>query len=112
AGVIAAAGLLGYVASRAPGDRGTEFFILGPDGNASAYPTTLKVSQSGKVVLRIVNFESAIVAYAVRIDLIGLRVVYNASSRSNDTVEVNRTTTSNFDVTLANGANWTHDYIF
>jgi hypothetical protein len=37
---------------------------------------------------------------------------YNATSRSDQTIEVNRTTWSWFNATLADGANGTHPYMF
>ncbi len=48
----------------------------------------------------------------MRIDLVGVRLVYNTSSKSNETVEINRTTWSTLNVTLDNGRNWTQPYTF
>ncbi len=55
------------------------------------------------------NHESASVKDTVRIDLVGVRFVYNATSGFNETVEFNRTT---FTATLADGRNWTQPYTF
>jgi len=93
-------------------ERFTEFYLLGPGGNASGYPTALNISQRGSVILGIVNHEAMSVSYTVRIDLVGVRVSFNATSGSNETVEVNRTTWSTFNVTLADGRNWTQPYTF
>jgi len=95
-----------------PGERFTEFYILGPGGNASGYPTRLNVSEPGSVILGVVNHEAARVNYTVRVDLVGVRIVTNATSGFNETVEVNRTALAWFNVTLADGANWTQPYTF
>jgi len=52
------------------------------------------------------------VTHTVRIDLVGVRIAYNATSGFNETVEVNRTTQSRFNVTLADGRNRTQPYTF
>ena len=111
---IAVAGCtLAYVVlTQRPGETFTEFYLLGPGGNASGYPTALNVSQAGTVIVGIANHESQTVNYAVRVDLVGVKIVYNATSRYNETVEVNRTTWSTFNVTLSNGQTWTQPYTF
>jgi predicted CopG family antitoxin len=53
-----------------------------------------------------------VVNETVRIDLVGVQIVYNATSGFNETVEVNRTTWSTFPVTLADGRNGTRPYTF
>jgi uncharacterized membrane protein len=40
------------------GESFTEFYILGPDGKASNYPTSLTPGQEGKVIIGIVNHEN------------------------------------------------------
>ena len=41
-----------------------------------------------------------------------MRLVYNTTSGVNETLEVNRTTWSTFDISLADGRNWTQPYTF
>ena len=110
--VVALGALISVALTPVPGERYTEFYLLGPTGNASGYPTALNVSQPGTVILGIANHEAAGVNYTVRFDLVGVRIVYNATSGFNETVEVNRTTWSTFNVTLADGRNWTQTYTF
>ena len=111
--IVVAGGTLAYaLLSPRPGETFTEFYILGSGGTASGYPTTLNVSQPGSIILGISNHESASVNYTVRIDLVGVQIVYNATSGFNETVEVNRTTWSMFNVALADGQNWTQPYTF
>jgi uncharacterized membrane protein len=113
ASIVVAGGLLAYVVlTPRPGETFTEFYILGPGGNASDYPTKLNVSQRGSVFVGIVNHEAASVNYTARIDLVGVRIVYNTTANANETVELNRTTWSWFNVTLAAGANWTQPFTF
>jgi len=113
ASILVAGGALAYVAlSPRPSETFTEFYILGPRGNASGYPTALNVSQPGTVVLGIVNHEAASLNYTIRIDLVGVQIVYNATSGFNETIEVNRTSWLTFNVSLADGRNWMQPYTF
>ncbi len=113
ASIVVAGGTLAYVVlAPRPGETFTEFYILGPGGNASGYPENLSVNEIGEVIVGVVNHESASVNYTVRIDLVGVQIVYNATSGFNETVDVNRTTRSTFNVALANGQNWTEPYTF
>jgi uncharacterized membrane protein len=110
--VVAGATLAYVVLTPRPGETFTEFYILGPGGNASGYPTNLTVNETGSVILGVANHEGATVNYSVRIDLVGVQIVYNATSRFNETVEVNRTTWTQIPITVADGANWTRSYTF
>src|SRR2546427_11653112 len=64
------------------------------------------------VIINESNYESETVNCPIRVDLVGVRIVYNATSGSNETIEVNRTTWSTFNVTLADGKSWTQSYTF
>jgi len=113
ASVVAAAGTLAYtILTQRSGPTFTEFYLLGPEGSAAGYPTRLNVSQPGTVVVGIANHEAAATNYTARIDQVGVEVAYNLTAGVNETVEVNRTTWSWFNVTLADGQNWTHPYTF
>jgi uncharacterized membrane protein len=95
-----------------PGEAFTEFYILGPGGNASAYPKALNASELAFVILGIVNHESASVNYTVRVDLVGVWMIYNVTSGRNQTAEVNRTTWSTLNVMVNDGQRWTAPYSF
>ncbi|WP_160113909.1 DUF1616 domain-containing protein [Halobellus limi] len=43
----------------------TEFYILGPDGSATDYPTNLSVGESGTVIVGVTNHEHEAVSYTV-----------------------------------------------
>jgi uncharacterized membrane protein len=111
--VILAAAVVAYIASPPhSSEQFTEFFILGSSGNASGYPAQLNVSETGTVIISVVNHEYAGFNYTVRVDLVGIGITYNASAKSNQTVELNRTTWSWFNLSLANGQRWIRQYPF
>jgi len=113
ASIVVTSGTLTYfvLAPRAGGTF-TEFYILGPGGEASGYPTTLNTSEAGTVIVGIANHESMEVNYTVRVDLVGLQISYNATSGLNETIETNRSIRSTFNVSLMDGVTWTHRYPF
>jgi len=112
-GIIVACGALAYVLKfMQPGERFTEFYLLGSGGNASGYPTALNISERATVILGVSNHESAIVSYTIRVDLVGMRIVQNFTTGLNETVELNRTTRSWINFTCADGQNRTQPYSF
>ena len=113
ASIATAAGTLVYVVlSPRPGETFTEFYILGPGGNASGYPTNLTRSQPGTVIIGVINHEAATVAYTARVDLVGVSIVFNVTCSCNRTQELNRTALNWFNQTIGDGQNWTHRYTF
>jgi len=95
-----------------PGEPFTEFYLLGPGGLPSGYPTRLNVSEPGTVVFAVANREFTQTNYTVRIDLVGVALVYNATTGRNETVELNRTTQAWFNRTVTHGEIWTEPYPF
>ncbi|GEA14638.1 hypothetical protein E308F_08800 [Moorella sp. E308F] len=68
AAIIFAVGSIVYVVKTPKvGERFTEFYILGPSGNAEGYPRRLTLGESGRVILGIVNHEYARVEYRVTV---------------------------------------------
>ena len=113
ASIMVAAGTFVYfVTTPRPGERFTEFYLLGPGGNLSSYPTRLNVSERGMLVLGVVNHESATINYSVRAELVGVNVVSNASCNCNQTQEMNRTTLAWLNQTLNDTGTWTERYTF
>ena len=53
------------------GEKFTEFYILGPGGNASGYPTNLRVGEEGEVIIGVVNHEYADTSYRLEVRLTG-----------------------------------------
>lgn len=66
--VLSLAGVV-YVALVPPqtGDTFTEFYLLGPNGNASEYPTNLTTNETGTVIIGVSNHERKSVEYRVRV---------------------------------------------
>ena len=111
--ILIAGGALAYVVlTPRPDETFTELYVLGPVGNLSGYPTNLIVNETGSLILGLANHEGATVNYTIRVDLVGVRIVYDDTAGFNKTVEVNRTTWSSFPVNLADRQNWTQPYMF
>ena len=90
----------------------TEFYLLSTTGSLTGLDPCLNATQIAAVTLGIVNHEMTSVEYSVRVDLVGVRLKYNATSGLNETVEVNRTTWSRIEVPLGEGKNWVQPYTF
>ena len=59
---------LAYVAAvPRDGERFTEFYILGPGGDTSAYPSELAVGETGAIIVGIANHEHRTVSYNVEV---------------------------------------------
>jgi uncharacterized membrane protein len=63
--VLSIAVLIYIVTNPRQAESFTEFYILGPKGKASDYPTKLFVGQNGSVIIGIVNHEQRTVNYTV-----------------------------------------------
>jgi uncharacterized membrane protein len=68
--VGSAAGVV-YVATDPPPatETHTEFYVLGPNGTASDYPTDLSVGASGSVTVGVVNHEHTSMSYSMELRL-------------------------------------------
>ncbi|PKL67033.1 MAG: hypothetical protein CVV28_07895 [Methanobacteriales archaeon HGW-Methanobacteriales-1] len=75
------------------GEKFTEFYILGPNGKASDYPTNLTLGQSGKLFVGVVNHEYSTVNYKVMVTLQGKII-------------------STENISLKNNQKWEKDIIF
>ncbi len=70
--ILGVVGVVGYITlSPRVGERFTEFYLLGLEGEAKDYPTELKVGDEGKVTLVIVNWEHETVSYEVEVTING-----------------------------------------
>ncbi|NYB52797.1 MAG: DUF1616 domain-containing protein [Methanobacteriaceae archaeon] len=75
------------------GEKFTEFYILGPNGTASNYPTNLTTGQNGTVIIGVVNHEYATTDYKL-------------------VVKVNNSTLKQENLTLSNGEKVEIPYTF
>ncbi len=71
------------------GEKFTEFYLLGPDGKASNYPTNLTVGEQANLTVGVVNHEYATTSYhlVVRVDNITLQEG-NITLQNNEKTEI------------------------
>ena len=70
--IIASSVAIVYVIAKPnTGELFTEFYLLGPNGTASDYPTDLKVGEEGNVIIGIVNHEYENTTYRLEINFNG-----------------------------------------
>jgi uncharacterized membrane protein len=111
--VVSSISVLAFVLTTPrPGERFTEFGILGPGGMLSDYPTDLNVSEQGTVLIFVANHEFERVDYSVRVDQVGVEIVFNPDTGANETVELNRTNMAWMNLTLDHDTNSTLPYTF
>ncbi|MCE5214508.1 MAG: DUF1616 domain-containing protein [Methanobacterium sp.] len=67
--IIACVSVVYLIISPIPGERFTEFYILGPEGKAGNYPTNLTTEESGELIIGIVNHEKTPSSYQVVVKL-------------------------------------------
>ena len=67
--IAAVAATVYIIVNPNPGEKFTEFYILGPDGKAGNYPTNLTAGQTGTVNVGIVNHEQSTTTYNLIIKL-------------------------------------------
>lgn len=112
--VLAVAGplLATALAQPRPFEGFTELYLLGPSGNFTGYPSQLNVSESATIQVVITNHEGRAEGYVLRVDQVGVQLVYNASTKTTTAVELNRTTLQSFSPSLSDGAAWTQPFTF
>ena len=72
--IVAALGYLGYIiATPNPGEKFTEFYILGPGGKAENYPQQVILGAKVDVIIGVVNHEYRPARYRVEITINGVR---------------------------------------
>ncbi len=111
--IVGAIGTLGYViATPKVGERFTEFYILGLQGKAEAYPTNLKLGEKGKVILSIVNHEQEEMNYQVKVivDGTGERVRIWLEDENKESTPI-ANNTINIEA-LANEEKWERNLLF
>jgi uncharacterized membrane protein len=70
--ILIALGYLGYlIATPKPGEKFTEFYILGPEGKAENYPQQVILGTNVEVIIGVVNHEYQPAAYRVEITING-----------------------------------------
>ena len=78
--MISSVAALAYVvAVPREGEKFTEFYILGPGGNATGYPHNLSMDQNASVIVGINNHENRQVRYIVQVWLVNASFVNNST---------------------------------
>ena len=71
--ILGALGTLAYIiATPEVGERFTEFYILGPEGKATDYPSELKVGEEARVLVGVVNRERETMSYRIEVRIDGV----------------------------------------
>jgi uncharacterized membrane protein len=71
--VVGALAALGYaVAKPKIGERFTEFYILGPSGEAKGYPGEIRIGEEAEIIAVVVNREHETVSYRLEVKLDGV----------------------------------------
>ena len=71
--ILAAITVLGYIiATPKVGEKFTEFYVLGPGGEAADYPTEISTGEEASVILGIINHEQEKTSYLVEIIIDGI----------------------------------------
>ena len=111
--LVSGAAVLAVGLARPPApDRYTELYLLDSAGGLVGYPLSLNASQQGFVNVAVHNLEGTAENYSVVVMLIGLKTEYNATTGTNQTVEVNATFVDSFWLDVAAGATGEHPYTF
>ena len=69
--IVVSVGFLVYFSVNPPivTESYTEFYILGPDGDATGYPTNLTAGESGTVIVGVANHEHRTVNYVIVMEI-------------------------------------------
>ncbi len=113
--IVFAGGMVVYVAvTPRPTEQFTQFFLLDRTGGVDPdlYPTSLNVSEPATVIIGIINNESLQVHYTIRVDLVGVEIVWNPTTGFNETFERNRTVMDRFTATVDDRGSWKLNYTF
>ena len=72
--MVVAVGAIGYMFAAPPqGEQFTEFYVLGPGGEAADYPTQLAIGEEGTVLVGIVNHEGEETSYTLQVTTDGVK---------------------------------------
>jgi len=83
--IVGAVGMMASVVSTPKeGEKFTEFYILGPDGQASGYPSQLALDETGVVIVGVVNHEYRQVDYRIEVGINGENIDEVASFSLSD----------------------------
>ncbi len=67
--LVAVAAVIYIIVNPSPGEKFTEFYILGADGKAGNYPVNLTVGENSNLTIGVVNHESGSASYQLVVTL-------------------------------------------
>ena len=104
--VVAISATVYIIINPNPGEKFTEFYILGAGDKAGNYPTNLTVGESGNLTIGIVNHEHATTSYNLITTLDNITI-----SSENYTLMNNETRIINYTFTPTNSGNQTLQFM-
>jgi uncharacterized membrane protein len=67
--LIAVSSVIYIIVNPSPGEKFTQFYILGSDGKAGNYPTNLSVGENGNLTINVINNEGSTANYQLVVNL-------------------------------------------
>jgi len=84
--IVAFLALIYVVMLPKTGEAFTEFYLLGPTGKATGYPRDLTVGENATVRIGLANHEYRTINYTIEVWLVNQTIVFNTTTRQNDTL--------------------------
>ena len=84
--IIAIAALIYIIITPRIGEQFTEFYILGPTGNATDYPQNLSLEENANLIIGISNHEYKTINYTIEIWLINQTNTINETTNETNTI--------------------------
>jgi len=119
--IIAVATFIYIIITPKTEEKFTEFYLLGPDGNATGYPSNLTLGEDADIIIGLVNHEYKTVNYTTEIWLVNQTDVYNETAQENETIYNHMRYIEKIPVTLNHTSinieepwkpQWEHNYTF
>ena len=67
--LIAVSSVIYIIVNPSPGEKFTQFYILGSNGKAGNYPTNLSVGENGNLTINVINNEGSTANYQLVVNL-------------------------------------------
>jgi len=83
--LIAIIALIYVIVIPKTGEKFTEFYLLGSNGLADEYPSTLKIGENTMITIGVVNHEYKTIDYYIEIWLINQTIIFNETTDENET---------------------------
>jgi uncharacterized membrane protein len=84
--IIAACLVVFVILTPKQGEHFTEFYLLGPNHQASDYPSNLTFNENATIILGVINHEFTPINYWIEVWLSNQTTVYNTTTKTNETL--------------------------